>query len=256
MPTHTSSPLPATVARMLLVMVACLLPMVGHAGSATFSTTNIQYLYGTQYELGDGTRSIVTIEHANAWKYGDTFLFVDITNADRDGELTGTGHYAEISPRLSLAKITGTSLSFGPVKDLLIATTAELPSSPAFRRYLYGVGVDLTVPAFRFVQLNWYVRNSTQPGLDTGQQATLAWNLPIKIAALSFSFEGFADYAWGEDPNEDNLLTAPRLLLDVGALFGAAGQLQMGVEHQIWRNKFGIKDVDEDVTQAMVKWIW
>lgn len=31
--------------------------------------------------------------------------------------------------------------------------------------------------------------------------------------------------------------------------------MQAGVECQIWRNKFGIDGVDEDVAQAMVKWI-
>ena len=70
-------------------------------------------------------------------------------------------------------------------------------------------------------------------------------------------FEGFFDYAWGEDPLEDNIITAPRLLVDVGGLAGwGENQLQVGVEYQIWRNKFGIDGMDEDVPQAMVKWIW
>jgi hypothetical protein len=54
-----------------------------------------------------------------------------------------------------------------------------------------------------------------------------------------------------------SIITAPRLLVDVGDLVGfGAGKLQAGVEYQIWRNKFGIDDMDEDVAQAMVKWIW
>ena len=250
-------PSPRTSASYLLALGATLGPAATYAGSANFATTNIQYLYGTNYELGDGTRSIVTIEHANAWKYGDNFLFVDITNPDRDGNATGTGHYAEISPRLSFGKITGNDLSFLFVKDILLAGTAELPDSPAPRKYLYGIGLDLALPGFRFFQVNTYIRNSSAGGVDTGQQVTLAWNLPFNIGGALFSFEGFFDYAWGEDPLEDNIITAPRLLVDVGALLGTKpGQLQAGVEYQIWRNKFGIKNVDEDVAQAMVKWIW
>jgi hypothetical protein len=29
----------------------------------------------------------------------------------------------------------------------------------------------------------------------------------------------------------------------------------VGIEYQIWRNKFGIRGVNEGVPQAMVKWI-
>lgn len=245
------------VSALALAAAGAILPDAANAGTANFATTNIQYLYGTSYELGDETRSIVTLEHANAWKYGDNFFFVDITNPDRDGKATKTGHYVEISPRLSFGKMTGRDLSAGIFKDVLLAGTVEIPDSPAARKYLYGLGVDLNLPGFRFFQVNTYIRNSSEGGVDTGQQVTLAWNRPFSIGSVHFSFEGFFDYAWGEDPLEDNIITAPRLLVDVGALFGAKpGQLQAGIEYQIWRNKFGIDGIDEDVAQTMIKWIW
>jgi hypothetical protein len=80
--------------------------------------------------------------------------------------------------------------------------------------------------------------------------------MPFKTGSLDWTFEGFADYAYGLDPSEDNLIAGPRLLIDAGKAWGSPGVLQVGVEHQIWRNKFGIDGVDEDVTQLMVKWIW
>jgi hypothetical protein len=45
-------------------------------------------------------------------------------------------------------------------------------------------------------------------------------------------------------------------MVDVGKAFGAPGTFQAGIEHQMWRNKFGISGIDEDVSQFMVKWIW
>jgi nucleoside-specific outer membrane channel protein Tsx len=89
------------------------------AGSALFATTNIQYLHGTTYADFDpdggfshtDEASIITIEHFNVWKYGDNFIFVDITNPDREGDAFGNtteadgSHYAEISPRLSSGKM-------------------------------------------------------------------------------------------------------------------------------------------------------
>lgn len=225
-----------------------------YAGAASWSSTNVQYLYGTNYELGDDTRSIITLEHVNGWKYGDNFFFVDITNPDRQGTLTQTEFYGELSPRLSLSALSGQELSFGLIKDVLITTTLEM--GDGFHNYLYGLAVDLNIPHVPVFQVNYYVRNEVMSGTDTGNQLTLVWVAPFDIGKLSMTFEGFADYAWGVDPSEDNLLTAPRLLLDVGKFFDAPGTLQIGIEHQIWRNKFGIENVDEDVTQAMVKWIW
>lgn len=238
-----------------LASAALLAPGAAVAGAAQWSSTNFQYLYGTEHELGDRTRSIITVEHVNGWKYGDNFFFVDITNPDREGTATPTSYYGELSPRLSLGKISGKDLSLGPIQDVLITTTAEI--GEGFRTYLYGLAVDLKLPGFLFFQVNWYIRNEVTFGTDTGQQVTLAWAAkPLPLGPTDLIFEGFLDYAWGNDPAEDNLIAGPRLLLDVGKLWKAPGLLQAGVEYQIWRNKFGIDGVDEDVAQAMVKWIF
>jgi len=236
-----------------LVVLLCMTSPV-LAGSATWSSTNIQYLYGTSYELGDETRSIITLEHVNGWKYGDNFFFVDITNPDRKGDLTGTEFYGEISPRFSLSAMSGKDMKMGIIKDFLITTTLEM--GQGFHNYLYGLAVDLDLPKLKVFQINWYVRNEINFPTDLGQQVTLVWLLPFDVGSTSWSFEGFFDYAYGVDPAEDNIITGPRLLLDIGKFFDAPGTLQAGIEYQMWRNKFGIDGVDEDVAQAMVKWIW
>ncbi len=238
-----------------------------HAGAAEWSSTNIQYLYGTTYseiyfdsnvgalDSRDETRSIITLEHVNGWKYGDNFFFVDITNPDRAGATSPTAFYGEISPRLSFGKMTGTDLSFGIIKDVLLATTLEVgDANGGFHNYLYGVAVDFNIPGLPVAQINYYVRN--EKGFDTGNQITLVWLYPFAIGSVDLTFEGFFDYAFGVDPKEDNIITAPRLLVDVGKFWGAPGTLKAGVEYQIWRNKFGLDGIDEDVAQAMVKWIW
>jgi nucleoside-specific outer membrane channel protein Tsx len=231
------------------------------AGAADWSSTNVQLLHGDNYAddfgIDDKEKTIFTLEHANGWGYGDNFFFVDVSNPTA----AGTAHYAEFSPRLSFGKMTGKDLSFAFVQDVLLAGTWEM--GDGVRAYLYGVGFALKIPKFAFADINLYARESRRDfvseNTDTGWQVTIDWLLPFEIGGVKFAFEGFADYAAGEDggsaPKEDNLLTAPRLLLDVGQFWGAAGKLQAGVEYQIWRNKFGIKDVDEDVAQVMVKWI-
>lgn len=221
---------------------------------ARWSSTNLQYHYGTDYELGDEERTLITLEHVSGWKYGDNFFFVDITNPDRTGELTQTSWYGEISPRVSFGKMTGNDLSAGIIQDVLITTTMEM--GEGFHTYLYGVAVDLKLPNFNFFQVNWYVRNEVTFDTDLGQQITLAWGMPFEIGKAKFSFEGFFDYAWDVGPSEDNIVTQPRLLLDVGSLFDSPGIFQAGIEYQIWKNKFGIDDVDESFPELMVKWIF
>src|SRR5690554_2962107 len=44
-----------------------------------YSSTNVQILYGQDYELGEEKRTIMTLEHASGWEYGDNFFFVDVT---------------------------------------------------------------------------------------------------------------------------------------------------------------------------------
>lgn len=235
--------------RFLFAVVTLFLASNVWAGAASWSTTNIQFLSGSGYEVGPDSRGIMTVEHANAWKYGDNFFFLDVTNPDR----TGTGYYAEFSPRLSLYKMAGSELSSeGLVKDVLLSFTGEFSAG---RSYLYGAAVDLNLPKFAFFKVNWYIRDEVSSD-DEGQQITLAWLLPFKTGTLAWSFEGFFDYAYGLDNKEDNIVSAPRLLADIGGLWGSPGVLQAGVEYQIWRNKFGIDGIDEDVPQLMLKWIW
>ena len=238
------------------------------AGIAQWSSTNLQLLYGDSYQSiyfddtgahsVDDVRSVITVEHVNGWKYGDNFMFFDITNADRTTE-TATNYYGEISPRLSFGKMTGVNMNHGLLNDVLITTTAEI--GEGFRSNLYGLAVDLNLPGFAFFQFNYYVRNDVElmggpaPN-DTGSQITLVWLVPFDIGSTVWAFEGFVDYAYDVDPGEDNIIAGPRLLMDVGELFGEKGAVQAGVEYQIWRNKFSIDGIDEDVVQAMVKFIF
>lgn len=224
--------------------------------AADWSSTNVQMLHGDGYELGDSEMSIMTVEHASGWKYGDNFFFLDVSNPFAKG----TGYYAEFSPRLSLGNISGKKLAFGIVKDVLLAGTQEMGED--LRATLLGVGVALNLPKFAFADINLYYRESKRDWLtdqsDSGLQVTIDWLLPFTLGNQKFAFEGFADYAWGEkggsSPKADNLIAGPRLLIDAGNWFGAPGKVQVGIEYQIWHNKFGVKGVDEDVVQAMFKW--
>lgn len=214
-----------------------------------WNTNNIQLLRGHDYELGEQQRSIITLEHAHGHAYGDTYTWIDLIKPDGQDYT----YYGELSPRLSLSKITGRDLSVGIIKDVLISTTFEKAKDQG-PQYLYGGAIDLDLPGFKFFKTNAYVHDSTELDGQTWQ-VTLAWNRPFEVGGVKFLAEGFADFQGSEGDRVSNQLIVPRFLVDVGDLAGLdAGKLMAGVEYQYWHNKFGLDGVTESVPQAQVKW--
>lgn len=219
------------------------------AYSKNWQTANIQLLSGSDYEMGNKNRNIITAEYANGWKYGDNYIFFDATDPDKEGASV----YGEISPRLSFSKISGKNISYGKVKDILLAGTIEAGENT--RRYLYGLGVDLDIPKFKFFKVNTYVRDDPDKEGQT-YQVTLSWNMPLEYKSHKFLLEGFADFAGREGTSyDDNQLIVPRFLLDVGHYWNKENKLYAGVEWQYWHHKFGGKKT-ENIPQLQLKWVF
>ena len=227
-------------------LAACLTSPLASAGG--FSTANLQLLTGSDYQLGNPSRQIVTAQVANVWAYGDNFVFFDVT--DPDGPDTHV--YAEWSPRLSLSALTGAELNFGPVADILLAGNFEWGEQLNTR--LFGLGARLQVPGFQMLQANAYWRDREQLA-GTSWQVTVAWLSQWSWSGVDWQFTGFVDWAGPEGGMVAHQLSQPQLLVDLSSLWGAQHQLWLGLEYQYWHNKFGIKGVTERVPQAMLKWV-
>lgn len=222
-------------------------------------STNLQLLRGHSHEVGERKRTIFTLEHANKWAYGDNYAWVDVTFPDNGS----ASYYGEVSPRLSLSKMTGYDFSNRFISDVLLSTTWEKPEH-AGPRYLYGGAVDLKVPGFSYFKTNAYVRDNTQIDGRTWQ-VTLAWKYPYQIGAWGGKvfagrkgvIEGFSDLAGREGKAVANQQVVPRLLLDVSDVVGAKeGKLFVGTEWHYWHNKFGIKGANQSVPQAQIKLVF
>ena len=236
---------------LLLVFIQLVIAIPSNADKfIPWSKNNVQILKGWDYEAGDSGRTILTLEHANEWRYGDFFAFIDGTRFD-DG---GTTYYFEPSLRLSLSKLTGAAKSAGLIKDLLITTNFEYPEHGPWTA-LYGLGLSWTLPGFVFFNSNFYLRDN--PDLNSSTwQVTVAWNRPFTLGRVKMLAEGFADFAGKEEYRAENQLIVPRILADLGELlFEESDRLFLGIEWQYWHNKFGIKGVNESVPQVMIKWV-
>jgi nucleoside-specific outer membrane channel protein Tsx len=242
----------------IFISIVFVLLLVRPAWGEEFSTTNVQLLYGSQFDdrfLGnntlDGKMTTMTVEHFGTWAYGDNYFFSDFTTGsfvDSAGTSTGsTSHiYGEWAPRLSLSKMLKQSLSVGIFKDFYLAGQVNR-SGTGFQAEMIGIGTALDIPAFSVASLHAYSRKDNFN--QRTWQVTGVWSAPM---GRYFSFEGFAD-AYGSDNNGTEIIIQPKLLVDVsGWGLDSPHTVQLGIEWYIHRNN----NINVSVPQAMVKWIW
>lgn len=234
-----------------------------------WQSNSLTYLYGQNFEVDPDTQQTITFEHADSWKYGDNFLFVDTIffNGKNDPATGSHTLYGEFSPRLSFTKISGHDFSIGPIKDVLLAGTYEFGEGDN-ESFLIGPGFDLTVPGFDYVQLNFYKRHSRGPRAgDNIWQITPAWSYTFPVGRSDIVVDGFIDWVIQSDKNSRgeyhrNIHVNPQIKYDMGkALNMTAQHLYVGFEYDYWKNKYGIKntsdfDTNQNTASLLVKVFW
>ena len=211
-----------------------------------WQNNSLTYLYGQDYRVDAPTQQVLTFEHASDWSVGDLFFFVDAIrfNGQDDSSL-----YGEFAPRLSLGKLAGTPLSFGPIKDVLLAATYEFGEDDV-ESYLLGPGFDLALPGFDYFQLNVYQRHTESGKAGDGVwQITPVWSYTLALGNSDLVIDGYID--WVVDNHVDaagneyhaNLHFNPQIKYDLGkALKLGEKQLYVGIEYDYWKDKYGIQD--------------
>ncbi|MCK9814023.1 hypothetical protein BK634_04815 [Pseudomonas chlororaphis] len=231
-----------------------------------WQNNSLTYLYGKNFEVNPQIQQTVTFEHADGWKYGDNFFFLDriFYNGKEDGNAGPSTYYGEFSPRLSFGKIFDQKLEFGPIKDVLLAMTYEFGEGDN-ESYLIGPGFDLAIPGFDYFQLNFYNRQTegSRAG-DNVWQITPVWAYTIPVGKSDILIDGFMDWVVDNDKNSKgtyhaNLHFNPQIKYDLGkALSWGEKQLYVGIEYDYWKNKYGIKDsgafeTNQDTASLLVK---
>lgn len=241
--------------KMVLVGLMVVLAGVAMAGDfLQWQDNSLTYLYGDNFKLDPETQQTLTFEHVSGWAFGDLFIFVDGIYWDgaRDFKDDKYTVYGEFAPRLSASKLLGKDLSVLFIKDWLLAGCYEFGKN-ADESVLVGVGVDLDIPGFDFVQLNVYRRYNDHAEAPESYQLTPVWKMTIPVADTSIVFDGFIDWVFGDDTR--NLHICPQLKLDVGTLVGLdENKLYAGIEYDYWQNKYGVRGVDQNTFSGIVKY--
>ncbi len=235
-------------------LLFCLLSCSFQVLSFDWTASNLQVLYGSDFELGDADRTTLTIEHANGWQYGSNFFFVDLY--DRDD--IGLEVYAEAYAYLSLSKTIGQSVGFGPIHDISLVGGINISNKPEndnFKAYMAGISLDFANPYFDYLQLDSVIFKDDSNSGRYGYQFTPVWSLPFSIGPVKMKFRGFTDF---RSPNTNinhnfSILAQPQMLIDIGDLSGLpANRFYIGTEYSYWYNKYGIEDLHESVVQGMI----
>jgi len=224
-----------------VTVLGFLLLTTATSASPVWQSNNIFLLHGQGYEVNADKQTTITLEHASGWSKGDLFAFVDFTKFHSSND--NSGYYGEISPRLSLGKITGKDFSTGLIKDVLVAFAAEFGEGDV-EGYLIGPGFDLNVPGFNFVSFNIYKRFITTDRDGETIQITTAWNKTTSLWNSTLTFAGYIDWNLDNDGfYQSNIHFNPRLKYDLGPLLNIAEKkATVGLEYSYWKNKYGIED--------------
>ena len=245
-----------------------LLSRVAGAQIFDFHTSQVLLKYSDRYEIpftGENDRehgTVLTFQHANAWKYGDNFLFLDRTDLDE----SGGDLYGEFYPNFSLGKITGKEIGFWRIKDVGILAGVNWGRDTEILKYLPGVRLSWDVPGFTFFNSDFTAYIDDNGGVDSGgipkeddsYMIDINWGADFEIGNHGFSTEGHVEYIDKRRDEFDQrvswwVLAQPRFMYDLGRqLFDTRNHLFFGIEWNIWINKDGDKRTNENAPQIIL----
>ena len=248
---------------LLLALPALLAAAPGHGFQ--WSNTELQLQVGN-LDIpvfaggGDDLHLVYTFQHANGWKYGDNFVFVDVIDAQRSG-FQDFDIYGEWYSNFSLGKITGNEVGAGIVSDIGIITTLQRADDAKIQKYGAGIRLSLDLPGFAFANFDTLALFDASKGVDSGgapkegDSMLMDFNFgrPFKIGESSFSIEGHIEYRSGPK-NEFGQKAKSWILAQPQLRWHPTERIAVGIEYQFWLNKLGEGATDESAVQALLVW--
>lgn len=243
----------------------------GSAFGIEWSTNELHFQYGAleapTFASGKANATrVITLQHASGWPFGDVFLFIDYLDDDEPDGFNDDDFYGEIYLNLSLSKIFGRKIGFGPIRDIGVLGGLNRAHDAEVVKYLPGMRFSWDLPGMRFLNTDFAAYIDDSDGFGDGGAPSetdsfwvdVNWAYPFSLGNHDFSIQGHVEYVDGRR-NEFGgdvswwVLGQPQFRYDLGkTLFDKPEHLFLGVEWQFWINKLGDRDTDENAVQALV----
>ena len=192
-----------------------------HKNDYSWSQFNLMYSIGEKPEnpaSGD-QHNYLEMEFGGRSGIFDLYGYVDVFNLGNQDTKNGDKNpgsgasklFMKFAPRVSLDAVTGKDLSFGPVKEVYIATLfnwgGDINTSwNSVNSTFWGIGADVEVPWLGKSGLNLYAFNDMNKKDWNGYQLSMNWFRPVHFFAdKSFlAFQGYFDYQFGADATAES----------------------------------------------------
>jgi hypothetical protein len=218
------------------------------------------------------SKFILTLTHFDTYKYGTNFINVDaLQSTDRDFANNSTRGATEVyviyRGNLSGNAVFNTkAFAFGPVADVRLEfggdfNTKNTTFAPEKKAIILGPNFAMDLPkGFLNIGMHFYKEwnncgvqpycsvNGPAVSFSPAYEMEFVFLYPLSdfVGGLPLRFDGFFNFITpkGKDgtgiQTKTEILTQPRLVLDVGALaFHKPNTLDGYVGYQFWWNKFG-----------------
>jgi len=256
----------------LLLAMTALAMASSPAIAADWSDTALGLRYGTKFaepfdNNPDGSRTdikkaIVSLTHADGYKYGMNFFNVDFLLSDHNdpgngipGNAGAQEVYAVYRHTLDIGKVSGSDIKFGPVRGVGVTGGFDLNTkNDAYgskkRMFVLGPTLFVDVPGFLNISALLLDESNAPQAISTRyhykNHAAVEADFGIGIGSLPLSLNGYALWIASKGKNEFGGDTAAEthldaaLMWDVGTTFGGPKHtFLVGLEYEYWRNKFG-----------------
>ena len=263
---------------LLALLAVIVLGSVCAVHAADWSDASIAFSYGTSYkEPGRDTeiaKKVASLSYVGGYKYGVNFFGLDMRQSDSVDRAFG-GSFATNSARgaqeiyvaynhtLSLGKVSGAAVKFGPVRDVGLEAGFHFNAynnnfGSGLVKYIAGPKLDFDVPGFLTLGLfavkehnnNAFAVNS---GLSSGKVsfkvapqvgAVRNFEVPIGVPVV---LKGYGTWTGKKGKDGFGGDTAAELwidssfLVDIGSLAGKPKTFYAGLGYIYIKNKYGVQ---------------
>jgi len=228
-----------------LILIMAMLPNASFAysgGVVNYQSFDISGYLQTNNRVDPKTTFSPILESFGDYSFGDLYTYAIFeTSLQNNGDGAATIWYYKFVPRLSLGKIIGKDLSFGPFKDLSFAQWIARTEHGNYN-YFPGVAIDWQASWIGWLRTIYYWEHNSGEGWND-RRIHVDYGFPFSTRFGDFRIVGTFDHTFGLHGQAKTTDFKPELHYDLGKELGRpAGHLWVGIVLDPIKNKYKIQN--------------